>query len=70
MKIYIAINYSDGDSIPHGFTSKRRMLKEANADDWVVEEPIEFDLTKVGVIRAMEKISMICGNTIDITIGN
>ena len=68
MKIYIAkdLDYEK----PYGFTSKRRMLKEANANDWVVEEPIVFNLTKVGVIRAMENLSIICGNTIDITIGN
>lgn len=70
MKIYIAMCYADGNSIAYGFTSKRRMLKEANANDWVVEEPIVFDLTKVGVIRAMEKLSNVCGNTMDITIGN
>jgi len=68
MKIYIAKDLDN--EIPYGFTSKRRMLKEANANDWVVEEPIEFDLTKVGVIRAMQNLSIVCGNTIDITIGN
>tara|TARA_X000001388_G_scaffold54395_1_gene39949 strand:- start:391 stop:597 length:207 start_codon:yes stop_codon:yes gene_type:complete len=68
MKIYIAKDLDN--EIPYGFTSKRRMLKEANANDWVVEEPIVFNLTKVGVIRAMETLSHHCNNSIDITIGN
>ena len=68
MKIYIAKDLDN--EIPYGFTSKRRMLKEANANDWVVEEPIVFNLTKVGVIRAMETLSHYCNNSIDITIGN
>jgi len=51
------------------YTSKKRMLRDANANEWQVQEPIIFDLTKRGVLEAMIQLTEYCGNTADITIG-
>lgn len=67
MKIYIA---RDEYNNVYGYTSKKKMLREANANEWEVQEPIIFDLTKTGVIEAMRNLTFYCGNTAEIKIGN
>tara|TARA_S200002703_G_scaffold21229_2_gene17795 strand:+ start:1524 stop:1727 length:204 start_codon:yes stop_codon:yes gene_type:complete len=67
MKLYIAI---DEYQNVYSYTSKKRMLREANANEFEVQEPITFDLTKRGVLGAMHKLTHYCGNTADITLGD
>jgi len=67
MKLYIAI---DGYENVYSYTSKKRMLREANANEFEVQEPITFDLTKRGVLMAMHKLTHYCGNTANITLGD
>ena len=67
MKLYIA---KDSDENVYSYTSKKRMLREANANEFEVQEPITFDLTKRGVLGAMHKLTHYCGNTADITLGD
>jgi hypothetical protein len=67
MKLYIA---KDEYENVYAYTSKKRMLRDANANDYCVQEPIQFNLTKVGVLGAMEEITHLCGNGADITLGD
>ncbi len=67
MKLYIAI---DGYENVYSYTSKKRMLREANANEFEVKEPITFDLTKRDVLMAMHKLTQYCGNTANITLGD
>tara|TARA_R100000081_G_scaffold8172_1_gene3491 strand:- start:9 stop:212 length:204 start_codon:yes stop_codon:yes gene_type:complete len=67
MKLYVAI---DEYNNVYAYTSKKKMLSEANANEWEVHEPIIFDLTKTGVIEAMRNLTFYCGNTAEIKIGN
>lgn len=74
MKIYIAKNMHY-ESV-YIYTSKKQMLKDVkqlNEHDeeqqMTVQEPITFNLTKKSVLDAMVELSMHCGNTVDITIG-
>tara|TARA_R100000781_G_scaffold103657_2_gene67281 strand:+ start:1391 stop:1594 length:204 start_codon:yes stop_codon:yes gene_type:complete len=67
MKLYIAI---DEYQNVYSYTSKKRMLREANANEFEVQEPITFDLTKRGVLMAMHKLTQHCGNTAKITLGD
>ena len=73
MKIYIAKNMHH--ELVYAFTSKKQMLKESKQLDeygeeqMIVQEPITFNLTKKSVLDAMVQLSMHCGNTVDITIG-
>ena len=67
MKLYIA---KDSDENVYSYTSKKRMLREANANEFEVQEPITFDLTKRGVLMAMHKLTNYCGNTANITLGD
>ena len=43
MKLYIA---KDEYENVYAYTSKKRMLRDANANDFCVQEPIQFNLTK------------------------
>lgn len=67
MKLYIAI---DEQQNVYSYTSKKRMLREANLNQYNVQEPITFDLSKRGVLGAMHKLTHYCGNTADITLGD
>ena len=73
MKIYIAKNMHY-ESV-YIYTSKKQMLKDAKQldeygeEEMTVQEPITFNLTKKSVLDAMVQLSMYCGNTVDITIG-
>ena len=67
MKLYIT---KDEYENVYAYTSKKRMLRDANANDYCVQEPIQFNLTKVGVLGAMEEITHLCGNRADITLGD
>ena len=73
MKIYIAKNMHH--ELVYAFTSKKQMLKESKQLDeygeeqMIVQEPITFNLTKKSVLDAMVQLSIYCGNTVDITIG-
>lgn len=73
MKIYIAKNMHY-ESV-YIYTSKKQMLKDAKQldehgeEEMTVQEPITFNLTKKSVLDAMRELSMHCGNTVDITIG-
>jgi len=67
MKLYIAKDEYQNVCV---YTSKKRMLREANANEFEVQEPIIFNLTKRGVLGAMHKLTHYCGNTADITLGD
>ena len=73
MKIYIAKNMHY--ELVYIYTSKKQMLKDAKQldeygeEEMTVQEPITFNLTKKSVLDAMVELSMHCGNTVDITIG-
>ncbi len=67
MKLYIA---KDEYENVYAYTSKKRMLRDANANNFCVQEPMQFNLTKIGVLGAMEDITTLCGNTAEIKLGD
>ena len=67
MKLYIAKDEYQNVCV---YTSKKRMLREANANEFEVQEPIIFDLTKIGVLSAIREVVTICGTEVFIEIGD
>ena len=57
MKLYVAIDQSYENESTWFFTSKKKMLKVANEKELVVQEPIIFNLTKIGVLNAIKQVT-------------
>lgn len=70
MKLYVALDQSYETESTWLFTSKKKMLRVANANELVVKEPIIFNLTKIGVLNAIEQVVRQCGTEVIIKIGD
>ena len=69
MKLYVAIDQSYENESTWFFTSKKKMLKVANEKELVAQEPIIFNLTKIGVLNAIKQVARCCGTEVFIEIG-
>ena len=70
MKLYVAIDQSYENESTWLFTSKKKMLRVANEKELVVQEPIIFNLTKIGVLNAIQQVVRCCGTEVFIKIGD
>ena len=58
-------------NIVYVYTNKKALMKDCNKYGFEVQEPIIFNQRLMSsILGAMEEMSIYCGNTIDLTIGN
>tara|TARA_R100000995_G_scaffold64428_3_gene33578 strand:+ start:7046 stop:7267 length:222 start_codon:yes stop_codon:yes gene_type:complete len=70
MKLYVAVDESYETESTWLFTSKKKMLRVANEKELMVQEPIIFNLTKIGVLNAIRQVVRQCGTEVFIEIGD
>ena len=69
MKLHIA--KCDEHNIVYVYTNKKAMSKDCYKYKFTPQEPVEFNQRQMAsILEAMQKISRVTGNTIDVIIGN